>query len=167
MEPLTPTACGPPPIAAVYDSIPTAFAALQVYTKAYGYAFIVRSIYPNKSNPIRIIYAYNRQDKTLSKSQNPEINPKRHRKGACSKRCGCTMYVVLRKDLISSQWKLEIPEGSHNHPASTDPSAHPAHRIAALEPTVLAQIERLVCSGLSNAQILAVIRHEYSIALLA
>jgi hypothetical protein len=71
------------------------------------------------------------------------------------------MRVILKKDLISGQWELKVIEGSHNHPASADPSAHPAHRIAALDPAIQAQIETLVCSGLSNAQTLSVIRHQH------
>jgi hypothetical protein len=70
------------------------------------------------------------------------------------------MRVALKKDPISGQWELQVLQGAHNHSASADPSAHPAHRIVALDPKILAQIESLVCSGLSNAQILAVIRHE-------
>ena len=71
------------------------------------------------------------------------------------------MRVVLKKDRISNQWQLIIYKGSHNHPASTDPLAYPTHRIATLDSTIIAQIDTLVCSGLSNAQILAVIRHEH------
>ena len=70
------------------------------------------------------------------------------------------MPVALKKDMISGQWELQVLEGSHNHSASADLSAYPAHRIAALDSKIIGQIESLVCSGLSNSQILAVIRHE-------
>ena len=61
------------------------------------------------------------------------------------------MRVALKKDLISGQWELQILEGSHNYLVSANLSAYPAHRIAALDPVVIVQIESLVCSGLSNA----------------
>lgn len=166
MDLLMPKDCGPPPSTAVYPDPSTAFAALQAHAKAHGYAFLIRDTKPNKTNPTKVIYTCDRQGKSLSKGQTPNIHPERQRKGTRSKRCGCNMRVVLKKDLISSQWELHVLEGSHNHPASTDPSAHPAHRIAALDPAIRVQIETLVCSGLSNAQILGVIRHEHGVGVL-
>ena len=168
MEVITPPACGPPPPTAVYPDPRTAFTAIQAHAKGHGYAVMIRDTHPNKTNPTKIIYACDRGGKAQSRPKNPNIHPDRQRKGSRSKKCGCDMRVALKKDLISSQWELHILDGIHNHPASADPSAHPAHRIAALDPTIIVQIESLVCSGLSNAQILAVIRHEHSrIVLLA
>ena len=137
MDLLTSAACGPPPTAAVYNDIATVSASLQAHAKAHRYALIVRSTYPNKASPTRVIYACDRQGRTQSKSQNPDIHPQRHQKGARSKRYSCRIQVVLKKDPKSSLWELEVLEGSHNHTASADPSAHPTHRIAALDPSII------------------------------
>jgi hypothetical protein len=66
--------------------------------------------------------------------------------------------VELRLDNLSSQWILYILEGAHNHPPSTAPTAHPAHRIAALVPVIRAEIGRLSHAGLSTSQILSTLR---------
>ena len=52
--------CGPPPPAAIYTEPSIAFAVLQAYAKAYKYAFIIRDIKSNKTNPICITYACDR-----------------------------------------------------------------------------------------------------------
>jgi hypothetical protein len=55
------------------------------------------------------------------------------------------------------QWIVGILEGAHNHPPSTVPTAHPAHRIAALVPATRAEIVRL-SQTLSTSQILSTLR---------
>ena len=58
-------------------------------------------------------------------------------------------------------------EGSHNHDASADPSAHLPYRIAALDSRIVTEIKSLTLSGLNNSQILAVIRRSNPSVLLA
>ena len=63
------------------------------------------------------------------------------------------MKVALKLDQITQQWELEVIEGSHNHDASADPSAHLPYRIAALDSRIITEIESLTLSGLNNSQI--------------
>jgi hypothetical protein len=170
MDSFMPQPCGPPPSAAIYADMTTAAAALQNHAKAHGYALFKRDSQPPKREPIKIIYACDREGKDRSisfKLKDPAIHEKRQRPGSRSKKCGCKMKIALKKDMNSGNWESQVIEGSHNHDASADASAYPAHRIAALDPQIVIQIESLTCSGLSNAQILAVIRHERPTVLLA
>jgi hypothetical protein len=64
------------------------------------------------------------------------------------------MRVELRLDNLSSQWILYILEEAHNHPPSAAPTAHPAHRIAALAPEIRAEIGGLSQAGFSPGEIL-------------
>ena len=165
MDLLLPKDCGPPPPAAVYPDILTAFSALQAHARAHGYALFKRDSQPPKV-PTRVIYACDREGKGDSRAKNPNIHEQRRRQGTRSKKCGCKMRIALKRDLISGQWEVQIIEGSHNHLASADPSAHPAHRLAALSSEIKAYIESLVCSGLSNAQILGIIRQKHGMDVL-
>jgi hypothetical protein len=56
------------------------------------------------------------------------------------------------------QWVVGVLEGAHNHPPSTAPTAHPAHRIAALTLAIRTEIGRLSHAGLSTNQILSTLR---------
>ena len=56
------------------------------------------------------------------------------------------------------QWVLGVLEGAHNHPPSTAPTAHPAHRIAALTLPIRAEIGRLSHARLTISQILSTLR---------
>jgi hypothetical protein len=68
------------------------------------------------------------------------------------------MKVELRLDKLSSQWILYTIEAAHNHPPSAAPTAHPAHRIAALSPEIRAEITKFAQAGLSISQILTTLR---------
>lgn len=136
--------CGPPPLAAVYTDLSTAVTAIQRHAKANGYALCKRD-----SRPKRIVYTCDRYGKAQSRPKNLELHESKRRE-ARSKKCDCRMKVALEKDELSNQWELVILEGSHNHEPSTAPAAHPAYRIAALDPQVYAQVERLALAGLNN-----------------
>ena len=77
-----PKACGPPPSAAVYPDIPTAFAAVQAHAKAHGYAF-----YKRDTRPTKIIYACDRAGQAESKAKTFVIHLQRQRKDPFSKKC--------------------------------------------------------------------------------
>jgi hypothetical protein len=158
----SPKACGPPPSEAVYARLSTAIAALHKHAKCNGYAFFKRD-----TKPARIVFVYDRFGKPESKPKNIDIHESKRRPGSRSKKCDCRMKVALRLDKITEQWYLEVVEGSHNHEASADPSAHPNYRVAALDSQVSAQIESLALSGLNNAQILGVIRRQHSAVVLS
>lgn len=51
------------------------------------------------------------------------------------------MCVALKRDFISGQQEVQVIEGSHNYLVSADPSAYLAHRLAALDPKIKAEIE--------------------------
>jgi len=76
------------------------------------------------------------------------------------------MKVALKQDKISGHWHLSVLEGTHNHQSSADPAAHPAYRIAALDPEVAAYIRSLSDSGLMPSQILSVVRTQFPSAIL-
>jgi hypothetical protein len=148
--------CGPPPPAAVYAELSTAITAIQGHAKCNGYALFKRDTKPN-----RIVYTCDRYGKPAARPKNPDLHDSKRRVGSRSKKCDCQMKVALTKDKITGSWQLQVLKGDHNHDASTDPSAHPMYRIAALDPTIRAQIESLAVSGLGNAQILAVLYHQH------
>jgi hypothetical protein len=68
------------------------------------------------------------------------------------------MRVELRLDDLSGQWMLKVLEGAHNHGPSTAPTAHPAHRAAAITPATRAEIGRFSHAGLTISQILSTLR---------
>ena len=76
-----PKACGPPPSAAVYPDIPTAFAAVQAHAKAHGYAF-----YKRDTRPTKIIYACDKAEQAESKAKTLVIYSQRQQKNTCSKK---------------------------------------------------------------------------------
>ena len=86
----TPYVCGPPPLEAVYTDLDTAVAAIQSYTKLYGYALCKRD-----SKAKRIVYIYDRFSATQSKGRNPNIYATKRRLGSRSKKCSCKMKLVL------------------------------------------------------------------------
>ena len=53
---------------------------------------------------------------------------------------------------------LKVLEGAHNHGPSTAPTAHPAHRSAAITLATRAEIGRLSHAGLTISQILSTLR---------
>jgi hypothetical protein len=157
--------CGPPPSIATYVDVATAFAAIQEHAKANGYALFKRDIQPPAPKPTtRITYVCDRFGKPQA-SRNKEVDPSKKRKNTGSKKCDCKMKIALKRDDISGYWELSVVEGSHNHSASLA-SAHPAHRLAALDPIVTAKIDALAVSGLTVSQILTLLRKDYSTLLL-
>jgi hypothetical protein len=158
----SPKACGPPPSEATYADLTTAAASISEHAKSNGYALFKRS-----SKQRRVIYACDQAGKPQARAKNPNIHESKRREGSCSKKCDCQMKVALKLDQITQQWELEVIEGSYNHNASADPSAHPAYRIAALDSRIVTEIESLTLSGLNNSQILAVICRSNPSVLLA
>ena len=149
--------CGPAPPAAVYCDIPTGFTALQAHAKANGYALRQRDV-----KPFRVLYICDRAGKYDSRGKHKDIDSSKKRPNTGSKKCGCQMRVTLIKDRISEQQEVKVLEGTHNHAASADSTAHPAHRIASASAEIRASIDTLAKAGLPNAQILSALREEDS-----
>ncbi|CZS93089.1 uncharacterized protein RCO7_11158 [Rhynchosporium graminicola] len=152
-----PQACGPAPPEAIYSDIATGFAALQAHAKAHGYAFAHQD-----TKPFRALFVCDRAGKYNPKGKSSDIHPSKRRKNTGSKKCGCQMRVCLLKDRASTevQWKLKVLEATHNHAASADSTAHPAHRIASITAETRVAISSLAKAGISNAQILSALREE-------
>jgi hypothetical protein len=142
-----------PPPEAIYPDPATAFTAIQLHAKAHGYALI-----KHLQRPTRVVFTCDRAGKYRSASQYRATHESKQRKGTGIKKCECLMKVELRLDNLSSQWILYILEPAHNHPPSAAPTAHPAHRIAALLPDIRAEITKLAQAGLSTSQILTTLR---------
>jgi hypothetical protein len=142
-----------PPPEAIYPDRDTAFQAIQLHAKDHGYAVLKRS-----TKPSRVIVACDRAGQYQAKGKDPAIHPSRQRKATGSKKCECLMKVEIRLDSLSSQWMVQVLQGAHNHRPLAAPSAHPAHRIAALNPATRAQIGTLAQAGLKPSQVLTVLR---------
>lgn len=156
-----PASSMPPPPTAVYTDLSTATTAIHEHAKANGYALFKRD-----TTQKRIVYTCDRYGKGQDR-KNPNLHESKQRKGSRSKKCDCKMKIALKKDVTLEQWQLMVIGGAHNYGPSAAPSAHPAYRIAALEPRVKAQIKELVATGLNNAQILATIRRKEPTVLLS
>lgn len=141
------------PIEAIYPDPGTAFTAVQAHAKYQGYAIIKLD-----KKPSRVVFACDRMGKYNSKGKDLGLHKSRQRNGTGSKKCGCLMRVEIRLDTLSGQWILRVLEGAHNHGPSADPTAHPAHRTAAITPATRAEIGRLSLSGLTTSQILSTLR---------
>jgi len=155
----SPKACGPPPSEAVYTDLDTAVAAIQGHAQCNGYALSRRD-----STPRRVVYVCDRFGKPRVNKNTPVVHESKKRLGSASKKCGCSMKVVLKQDPISEYWTLSIVEGAHNHESSIDAAAHPTYRTAALDPAVITQIKTLGTSGLAPALILSAIRVQFPTA---
>ena len=145
-----------PPPEAVYPDPTTAFNAIQLHAKKQGYAFIKLN-----KKPSRLLFACDRTGNYDSKGKDPAVDKSKQRVNTGSKKCGCLMKVGLRLDRLSDQWILEVLQGAHNHGPSTAPTAHPAHRLAALTLATRAHISGLSHNGLSISQILSTLRTTY------
>jgi hypothetical protein len=155
-------ACGPAPPAASYTDLTTGVSAIQAHAKANGYAFFRRD-----KKAKRVVYACDRAGNYQSKGKNPDTHKSKQRHRTGSKKCDCKMRVALQLDDISGSWKVKVLEPAHNHGPSAAPSAHPAHRLASINPSICAKIKTFASAGLGNAQILSAIRQEYPATLLA
>jgi hypothetical protein len=149
----TPSTCGPPPPEALYTDLAALFASIQAFARVNGYALVIRDRQQGK-----VVYTCDRAGKYQSKSKRNDVHPSKQRNSA-SKKCGCKMKVVAKAE--GDEWRLKVIEPSHNHDASAAPVAHPAHRMAALDPEIRAQILSKAYSGIKNAQILSSLQIEH------
>jgi hypothetical protein len=149
--------CGPAPPEAIYPDSEAGIAAIQAHAKDHGYALVRRD--SNKTGT-RILYVCDREGKYKDKGKKREVNTQNRRQNTGSKKTGCKMRVALSKDKISSKWKVSILQEVHNHERSTDSSAHPAYRISALPSGINTRINDYAKAGLTNSQIVAILRGE-------
>jgi hypothetical protein len=120
-----------PPPEALYPDRDTAFKAVQLHAKEHGYAVLKRD-----TKPLRLLLACDRAGQYQSKGKDPGIYKSRQRDATGSKKCGCLMKAELRLDQATSQWMVQVLQGAYNYLPSGAASAHPAHRIAALDPVI-------------------------------
>jgi hypothetical protein len=142
-----------PPPEAIYPDPATAFNAIQLHAREYGYAFMKRN-----KKPSRLLFACDRAGNYDSKGKVLTVDKSRQRKNTGSKKCGCLMMVELCLDRLSNQWILRVLQGAHNHGASAAATAHPVHRMTALTPDTRAEIARLSQAGFAPGQILTTLR---------
>jgi hypothetical protein len=142
-----------PPPEAIYPDPTTAFNAIQLRAKDYGYAFMKRN-----KKPSRLLFACDRAGNYDPKGKVLTVDKSKQRENTGSKKCGCLMKVELCLDRLSNQWILRVLQGAHNHGASAAATAHPVHRMTALMPEIRAEITRLSRAGLSPGQILTTLR---------
>jgi hypothetical protein len=151
MATLLPVTFRSAPPEAIYSTKDALFSAIQAHGRENGYAIIIRSTLKN-----RILYDCDRAGAYDSKGKNPATHPSRKRNNTGSKKCGCKMRVAGVQQ--EGSWALKVIEDTHNHGPSAAPIAHPAHRIASLEPEVRAEIIRNWQAGISNSMILSSLR---------
>ena len=149
--------CGPAPPAAVYSDLSIGFTAIQAHARANGYAFMQRD-----TRPHRTLFVCDREGKYRPKGKQVDAHSARKRLNTGSKKCGCRMRVALPRDKSSGNWELTILEAIYNHARSIDSSAYLAHRISATSAETRASINTFAKAGLSNAQILLMLREENS-----
>jgi hypothetical protein len=142
-----------PPPEAIYPDPTTAFNAIQLHAKDHGYAFIKLN-----KKPSRLLFACDRTGNYDPRGKASTVDKSKQRKHTGSKKCGCSMKVELHLDRLSNQWILQVLQGEHNHGPSRAPTAHPAHRSAAITPAIRAQIGSLSHRGLTISQILSTLR---------
>jgi hypothetical protein len=158
MASITETVCGPAPSEALYKDLDTLFAAIQAHARDNGYAFFTRN-----KKPRRVVYACDRAGKYDPKGKDPDVHPSKRRKNTGSKKCDCQMKVAATQQ--ADGWMLKVIEATHNHGPFAAPTAHPAHRIAALHPDIRARIIADVAAGIRNQQILSSIQLAYGVRL--
>ena len=158
----SPKACGPPPPKAVYIDFTTAVTAIQAHAKCNDYALFKRD-----TKPLQVVYTCDRFGKAQARAKSSTIYTSKRRPNSGSKKCDCCMKLALSLDIISSHWHLTVLNGSYNHEASADPAAYPIYRTTALDSEVITRIKTLNASGLATAQILSVVKHQFSLAILA
>ena len=142
-----------PPPEAVYPDVTIASKALQEHVKGSGYAFFRRS-----SKLARVLYTCDRAGKYDPRGKGPATHRTKQRINTGSKKCDCLIRVELRLDSISRYWSVRVLEPAHNHGPSAAPTAHPAHRLAALQPDTRASICNMSQAGLLPSQILTTLR---------
>ena len=93
----SPRAYGPPPPEAVYTDLDTAIAAIQGHAKCNGYALC-----RGDRKARRIVYTCDRYGKPQDKTKSSTVHTTKRRPGSGSKKCGCTMRLELKQDVVSS-----------------------------------------------------------------
>ncbi len=155
-----PTTCGPAPSEATYTTPEACFTSIQAHARVNGYAFIKLDNKPNRK-----LYAYDREGSFDSKGKKPYIDITKQRSSTSTKKCRCKMRVQLKRE-GDIAWKLTIMETTHNHGRSTAPTAHPAHRIASLDPAIHVAVTKYHHIGMNSRQILMALRDKFPSILL-
>lgn len=149
--------CAPLPDSTIFSSEAEAFGWAQRQASTGGYAF--SNLYKNKSKVTGdiILSCYNCDKGPKTYQNKPTTTSKsKQRDGTGSKKCGC-QYKITIKPSESKKWVI-IPKNSHNHGRNSSSIAHPAHRIAALQNTLRAEILNAANSGSSISQIMSAFR---------
>ncbi len=139
--------CGPAPPEATYTTPEACFTSIQAHARINGYAFRKRD-----NKPSRKVYVCDRDGQYDSQGKKPYMDLTKQRSNTSTKKCGCKMKVELKKE-GSMAWKLTVMEATHNHGPSAAPIAHPAHRIASLDPAAREAIIKYAGLGMGSTQI--------------
>jgi len=75
------------------------------------------------------------------------------------------MRVQLKRE-GDMAWKLTVMEATHNHGRSVAPTAHPAYRIASLDPAIHVAVTKYHHIGMNSRQILMALYNEFPSILL-
>ena len=94
-----------PPPEAINPDPATAFNAIQLHAKEYGYAFMKRN-----EKPSRLLFACNRAGNYDSRGKVLTVDKSRQRKNTGSKKCGCLMMVELCLDQVVLYDQLVLVE---------------------------------------------------------
>ena len=86
-----------PPPEAIYPDPATAFNAIQLHAKEYGYSTMQRN-----KKPSRLLFACDRASNYDSKGKVLTVDKSRQRKNTSSKKCGYLMMVELYLDRLSN-----------------------------------------------------------------
>lgn len=158
---MTPYTLGPPVPEAVFDDDTSAGAALKSHARANGYA-VYRIDWKRRggyhTEYYRAVWACDKAGGYDSRGRKSNVDESKRRNNTKSKKTGCDFRVEVRKDKISEKWVVKTLVGTHNHPASASPAEHPQYRIGDLKQEEHDLIIKLADSGVTNRDILALLR---------
>ena len=142
----------PAPLNNIYNSFEAAYSAFKDHSIENGYGFKCQWSRPyNASVKTRFYYLCDRCGNYNSKATIRKTGTRKN---------GCSFSVLIFQEKDSTQWKLEVKNGSHNHPPSLHPSGHHVHRkrTASQKDTIQAMTQ----AGTAPKQIITALYQENS-----
>ena len=132
-----------PPLA-IYPSKEALTESIQAWAKDHGYAFSISRSKRLENGLKRVYFACDRRA-TL-----PLNNQRTRNTQSRGTECPFSILAIELPNYLGWEvkYRLEAQFSTHNHPPSSKPSAHPAHRV--LSSTTLARASELFSAGMSN-----------------
>jgi hypothetical protein len=115
----------PLPPQAQYDSFDALYKSAQAFAKVNGYAFTINRSKATSSGRAKVMLDCDRHETHVD-------HHRRRERHTNTRSNGCQFSIMAYESLDKKSWELRYRPNSihtvHNHPPSTHPSAHYAHR---------------------------------------